>query len=69
LDQAIFRRDEIWFAERSRIGASRLIALSDFGDVRRDKDVRKSYLQGRVGGVPRINPISECAETEEGEER
>jgi len=30
------------------------LAFSDYRDMRYDKDIRKSYLQGRLGGVPRI---------------
>jgi hypothetical protein len=54
MTQDIFRRDEIWLTERDRSGASKLVAFSEFKDVRKDKDIRKSYLQGRMGGVPHI---------------
>jgi uncharacterized protein len=54
LDQEILRRDEIWFAEKDEDGNSKLVGLSDFKGVRADKDIRKSYLLGRFGGMPRI---------------
>ena len=54
MDQALFRRDEMWVTERSRNGNSELFSFSEYKDVRYDKDIRKSYLQGRFGGVPRI---------------
>jgi len=54
MDQGLFRRDEMWVAERNRKGSSELLSFSDYKDVRYDKDIRKSYLQGRLGGVPRI---------------
>ncbi|MFM2161969.1 MAG: hypothetical protein RLZZ383_1481 [Pseudomonadota bacterium] len=54
MDQDLFRRDEMWLVERDATGASSLTAFSDFKDVRYDKDVRKSYLQGRLGGIPRL---------------
>jgi len=54
MDQEILRRDEMWVAERDATGASTLVSFSDYKDVRYDKDIRKSYLQGRLGGVPRI---------------
>lgn len=54
MDQWIFRRDEMWVAERNREGSSELMSFSDYKDVRYDKDIRKSYLQGRLRGVPRI---------------
>jgi AAA15 family ATPase/GTPase len=54
MDQQLLRRDEMWIAERDRNGASKLLAFSEYKDVRYDKDIRKSYLQGRLGGIPRI---------------
>lgn len=54
MDQSLLRRDEMWVAERSAQGNSSLIAFSDYKDIRYDKDIRKSYLQGRLGGIPRI---------------
>lgn len=58
MDQGLLRRDEMWVVERDRHGASSLVAFSEFNaDIRYDKDVRKSYLQGRLGGVPRIRPM------------
>jgi AAA15 family ATPase/GTPase len=64
MTQDIFRRDEIWITERDQSGASKLVAFSEFKDVRRDKDIRKSYLQGRLGGVPRIRPTITACEDE-----
>jgi uncharacterized protein len=54
MDQQLLRRDEMWVAERYASGASNLISVSEYKDVRYDKDIRKSYLQGRLGGIPRI---------------
>jgi len=54
MDQDLFRRDEIWFIDKDKAGASSLMSLSDFKGVRYDKDIRKSYLQGRYGGIPEI---------------
>lgn len=54
MDQRLFRRDEMWVTERNEVGVSNLISFSEYKDVRYDKDIRKSYLQGRLGGVPRL---------------
>jgi len=54
MDQRLLRRDEIWVTERKSDGSSDLFSFSDYKDARKDKDIRKSYLQGRLGGVPRI---------------
>ena len=54
MDQDLLRRDEMWITERNAKGVSSLLSFSEFKDVRYDKDIRKSYLQGRLGGIPRI---------------
>lgn len=54
MDQQLLRRDEMWVAERNAFGTSNLLSFSEYKDVRYDKDIRKSYLQGRLGGIPRL---------------
>lgn len=54
MDQSLMRRDEMWVTERNGRGESTLVSFSDYKDVRYDKDIRKSYLRGRLGGVPRL---------------
>lgn len=54
MDQEILRRDEMWVVERDNSGCSKMYSLSDYKEIRYDKDIRKSYLQGRFGGIPRI---------------
>lgn len=70
MDQQLFRRDEMWVTERDTSGTSTLISFSEYKAIRYDKDIRKSYLQGRLGGIPRIlldgSLTSRCA-TEEDE--
>lgn len=63
MDQKLLRRDEMWVAERHSDGASSLISFAEYKDVRNDKDIRKSYLQGRMGGVPRISFGSDLTES------
>jgi uncharacterized protein len=48
-----FRRDQIWFVEKDKFGASHLYSLSDF-KVRNDASYQKDYLQGRYGAIPFI---------------
>lgn len=59
MDQNLLRRDEMYITERNSSGVSSLISFSEFRDIRYDKDLRKSYLQGRLGGIPnlKINKI------------
>ncbi len=54
MDQHLLRRDEMSVMERDENESSQLFTISDYKDVRNDKDIRKSYLQGRFGGVPKI---------------
>lgn len=69
MDQSLLRRDEMWIAERNTSGESTLIAFSEYKDVRYDKDIRKSYLQGRLGGIPRISSGSNFLSCATGEGR
>ncbi|MCK5132143.1 MAG: ATP-binding protein [Candidatus Sabulitectum sp.] len=55
MDQQLFRRDEMWVTERDPSGVSSLISFGEYKDVRYDKDIRKSYLQGRMRGVPHLS--------------
>ena len=72
MDQQLLRRDEMWATERDGAGVSSLFSFSEYKDVRYDKDIRKSYLQGRMGGIPCISPgwsFTNPHPTEEIEER
>lgn len=51
LDFTIFRQDEIWFAEKNKLGATQLYSLSEY-KPRYDLDIRKGYLKGRFGAIP-----------------
>lgn len=66
MDQNLLRREEMWVTERNQNGNSTLFSFSEYKDVRSDKDVRKSYLQGRLGGIPRILTGSLCNTTSQG---
>lgn len=45
-------RGQIWFVEKSADGASSLLPLSDYRP-RKGENIRRGYLQGRYGGLPR----------------
>ena len=54
LDLNLFRRDQIWFAEKSdKSCETELYSLSSFSP-RKGENVRKGYLQGRFGAIPFI---------------
>jgi hypothetical protein len=53
----VFRRDEIWFAAKSKDGPSMLYSLADINDVdgqriRTQNAYDKQYLEGRYGADP-----------------
>jgi hypothetical protein len=51
LDQELLRRDEVWFVEKDKNGASSLYSLEDYAP-RKDLDIQKGYLHGRFGAIP-----------------
>ncbi len=51
LDLELLRRDEIWFIEKDKAGASHLYSLAEF-KVRPDLKIEKGYLNGRFGAIP-----------------
>lgn len=53
----IFRRDEIWFAERdSEFGNSVIYPLTDFSPTKKE-NIEKGYLIGRYGAIPFIKDM------------
>lgn len=53
LDTDLFRRDQIWFAEKDQSHATRLFPLSDFRP-RQGEALQRAYLKGRYGALPFI---------------
>jgi AAA15 family ATPase/GTPase len=51
LDLGLLRRDQIWFTEKSRDGATRLYPLSDY-QPRTNQNIEAGYLGGRFGAIP-----------------
>ncbi|MCA9311089.1 MAG: hypothetical protein KDA21_07780, partial [Phycisphaerales bacterium] len=51
LDDAL-RRDQVYFTEKSRDGVASLYPLMDFRE-RKEHNIRKRYLEGRYGAIPR----------------
>jgi hypothetical protein len=50
------RRDQIWFAEKSREGSTSAYPLTDIR-TRQEDNLEKGYLQGRFGAVPFLGSI------------
>jgi AAA15 family ATPase/GTPase len=55
LDNELFRRDQIWFAEKEYEGCSHYYAVSDISGVRANSPFGKYYISGRLGATPVIN--------------
>lgn len=55
------RRDQIWFVEKDKFGASHIYPLSDI-DVRETDNFEKGYLQGRFGAIPFANSLDRLIE-------
>ena len=57
LNLELFRRDQIWFAEKNyKTAVSDLFPLDSFS-VRKDENIQKGYINGRYGAVPFIRDI------------
>lgn len=52
----LFRRDQVWFVEKSGEQASKLYGLLDFSP-RKNEALERGYLQGRYGSVPLLNHL------------
>ena len=57
LTSGLFRRDQIWFTEKDRYGASTLYSLSDFKTDNGEKarigeDYAANYIKGKYGAIP-----------------
>ncbi len=51
LDKRFFRRDQIWFTEKNKFGATDLYSLAEY-NVRKDASFGKDYLLGKYGAIP-----------------
>jgi AAA15 family ATPase/GTPase len=59
LSNRLFRRDQIWFVEKNRQGASCLFSLAEYKEdglrkARKDASFEKDYVLGRYGAIPFI---------------
>lgn len=58
LCKELFRRDQIWFTEKDRFGATHLYSLVEYR-VRNDASFETNYIQGRYGAIPYIGDVSQ----------
>lgn len=55
LDNELFRRDQIWFAEKEYEGYSHYYSVADIPGIRPNSPYEKYYMSGRFGASPVIN--------------
>ncbi len=56
------RRDQVWFTEKDKAGATHLYPLTDI-ETRKDDNLEKGYLQGRYGAIPFAGSIANLMKT------
>jgi hypothetical protein len=57
LSNKLFRRDQIWFVEKNRYGATDLYSLAEY-KVRNDASFESDYIKGRYGAIPYIGNLN-----------
>jgi AAA15 family ATPase/GTPase len=60
LDPELLRRDQIWFTEKDKSGATNLYSMSDYKErrPRKGEAMQKGYLSGRYGAIPILEAFS-----------
>lgn len=66
LSAKLFRRDQIYFTEKDRYGATSLYSLVEYQEedgtkIRKDRSFEEDYIQGRYGAIPFIGDLSKIA--------
>ncbi|MBR0458904.1 MAG: ATP-binding protein [Victivallales bacterium] len=54
MNSDLFRRDQVWFTQKQEDGATELVCLDEYGEVRGDTNFEKWYRQGRFEAVPEV---------------
>lgn len=62
LSNKFFRRDQIWFTEKNRYGATDLYSLAEY-NVRSDASFESDYIKGRYGAVPYIGNLTHLVDS------
>ncbi len=57
LSNQLLRRDQIWFTEKNRYGATDLYSLAEY-KVRNDASFESDYIKGRYGAIPYIGNLN-----------
>lgn len=57
LNNKLFRRDQIWFTEKNRYGATDLYSLAEY-KIRNDASFESDYIKGKYGAIPYIGNLN-----------
>ena len=66
LTNELFRRDQIWFTEKDKYGATDLYSLAEIKNVRSDASFEKDYISGKYGAIPFIGGLHRLIEGADG---
>lgn len=62
LNYGNYRRDQIYFVEKNKYGASEMYSLVEYKEegktIRKDRSFEKDYIEGRYGAIPFIGNLS-----------
>ena len=57
LNQEVFRRDQVWFCEKSDHRSTTLFPLTDFSPRKGRENLEMTYLAGRYGALPYVRKL------------
>jgi len=57
LDNSLFRKDQIWFTEKTVTGQTELFSASDFEGIPDDVSFQKWYMAGKFDAQPKLKEI------------
>lgn len=72
LSNKLFRRDQIWFTEKDRYGATHLFSLVEYKmpqSVRNDASFESDYMIGKYGAIPYIRNLKRLVKEDNGSEK
>lgn len=56
LDRRLMRRDQIWFTEKDKFGATDLYSLASF-KIDESANLERDYIQGKFGAIPYVRTL------------
>jgi AAA15 family ATPase/GTPase len=63
LGESLLRRDQVWFTQKNRLGATELFSLAEMKE-RKDASYLNNYMNGHYGATPHISLLRPYIEQE-----